>query len=103
MESNKDEPTIREIIPHESQQKSLDQETKNACQGISGSHTAGYVHPKSIETLKRHGIDPDELQRKSRNKFAGQSLDSVITVCDHAQARAVRSSRGAYEDAPEHA
>lgn len=24
----------------------------------AGSFPAGYVHPKSIETLKRHGIDP---------------------------------------------
>ncbi len=50
----------------------------------AGSHPAGYVHPKSIETLKRHGIDPGEPHSKSWNEFAGQSFDLVITVCDQA-------------------
>ena len=31
----------------------------------AGSHPAGYVHPKSIETLKRHGIDPGRPRSKS--------------------------------------
>jgi arsenate reductase len=50
----------------------------------AGSRPAGYVHPKSIETLKRHGIDPGEPRSKSWDEFAGQSFDLVITVCDHA-------------------
>ncbi len=50
----------------------------------AGSHPAGYVHPKSIETLKRHGIDPGEPRSKSWNEFAGKSFDLVITVCDQA-------------------
>ena len=50
----------------------------------AGSHPAGYVHPKSIETLKRHGIDPGSPRSKSWDEFAGQSFDLVVTVCDAA-------------------
>ena len=50
----------------------------------AGSHPAGYVHSKSVETLKRHGIDPGQPRSKSWNEFADQSFDLVITVCDQA-------------------
>ncbi|MBI3441501.1 MAG: arsenate reductase ArsC [Proteobacteria bacterium] len=50
----------------------------------AGSKPAGYVHPKSIETLKRHGIDPGAPRSKSWNEFSDQSFDLVITVCDQA-------------------
>ncbi|GLP98348.1 arsenate reductase [Methylophaga thalassica] len=50
----------------------------------AGSQPAGYVHPKSIETLKRHGIDPGHPVSKSWDEFAGQAFDYVITVCDQA-------------------
>jgi arsenate reductase len=50
----------------------------------AGSHPAGYVHPKCIETLQRHGIDPDKPRSKSWNEFAGERFDLVITVCDQA-------------------
>ena len=50
----------------------------------AGSHPAGYVHSKSVETLKRHGIDPGQPRSKSWNEFAEQSFDLVITVCDQA-------------------
>jgi arsenate reductase len=50
----------------------------------AGSRSAGYVHPKSIETLKRHGIDPGQPRSKSWDEFADQSFDLVITVCDQA-------------------
>lgn len=52
----------------------------------AGSHPAGYVHPKSIETLKRHGIDPGQPRSKSWDEFEGQTFDLVITVCDQAAA-----------------
>lgn len=52
----------------------------------AGSNPAGYVHPKSIETLKRHGIDPGSPRSKSWNEFAGQPFDLVVTVCDAAAA-----------------
>jgi arsenate reductase len=50
----------------------------------AGSFPTGYVHPRSIETLKRHGIDPGQFYSKSWNEFATQPLDLVITVCDQA-------------------
>lgn len=52
----------------------------------AGSHPAGYVHPKSIETLKRHAIDPGQPRSKSWDEFEGQAFDLVITVCDQAAA-----------------
>jgi arsenate reductase len=50
----------------------------------AGSFPVGSVHPKSIDTLQRHGIDPGQPRSKSWNEFAGQSFDLVITVCDQA-------------------
>lgn len=50
----------------------------------AGSFPAGYVHPRSIETLKRHGIDPGQPLSKSWNEFSHQPFDLVITVCDQA-------------------
>jgi arsenate reductase len=50
----------------------------------AGSFPAGGVHPKSIETLKRHGIDPGQPRSKSWNEFTNQPFDLVITVCDQA-------------------
>jgi arsenate reductase len=50
----------------------------------AGSHPAGYVHPRAIDTLKRHGIDPGRPHSKSWNELATQSFDIVITVCDQA-------------------
>jgi arsenate reductase len=50
----------------------------------AGSVPAGYVHRKSIETLKRHGINPGQPRSKSWDEFAQQSFDLVITVCDQA-------------------
>lgn len=52
----------------------------------AGSKPAGYVHPKSIETLKRHGIDLGKPSSKSWDMFGGQKFDVVITVCDEADA-----------------
>jgi protein-tyrosine-phosphatase len=50
----------------------------------AGSKPVGYVHPKSVETLKRHGIEAGKPYSKSWDKFAGQAFDLVITVCDAA-------------------
>lgn len=50
----------------------------------AGSFPTEYVHPRSIETLKRHGIDPGQPHSKSWNEFAAQPLDLIITVCDQA-------------------
>jgi arsenate reductase (thioredoxin) len=50
----------------------------------AGSKPTGYIHPKSIETLKRHGIDPGQPRSKSWDEFEGHKFDVVITVCDEA-------------------
>jgi arsenate reductase len=50
----------------------------------AGSAPAGYVHPKSITTLQRHGIPVHAPRSKSWDEFAGQAIDIVITVCDQA-------------------
>lgn len=52
----------------------------------AGSKPAGYVHPKSIETLDRHGVHSQNSQSKSWDVFSGQSFDLVVTVCDAAAA-----------------
>ena len=58
---------------------------KDDYQAVSaGSFPAGYVHPKSIETLKRHGIDAGQPRSKSWDEFAGDEFDYIITVCDNA-------------------
>lgn len=50
----------------------------------AGSHPAEFVHPKSIETLTRHGIDPGQPRSKSWHEFSEEAFDLVITVCDQA-------------------
>lgn len=50
----------------------------------AGSVPVGTVHPKSIETLQRHGIDPGQARSKSWDELAAQPFDVVITVCDQA-------------------
>jgi arsenate reductase len=63
----------------------------------AGSSPAGYVHPKSIETLERHGIDADEPRSKSWDEFANQHFDLVITVCDQAASESCPIFLGKYE------
>ena len=50
----------------------------------AGSTPTGYVHPKSIETLSRHGISIDDPRSQSWDEFTDQSFDFIITVCDQA-------------------
>ncbi len=60
---------------------------KGAIKAFSaGSHPAGYVHPKSVATLQRHGIEPGAPRSKSWDEFTGQTFDLVVTVCDAAAA-----------------
>lgn len=54
----------------------------------AGSHPAGYVHPRSVSTLKRHGIDPGRPRSKSWNDLTSQPFDLIITVCDQAAGEA---------------
>jgi arsenate reductase len=63
----------------------------------AGSNPAGYVHPKSIETLKRHGIGVTNPTSKSWDEFTGQHFDLVITVCDAAAAESCPAVLGKHE------
>lgn len=63
----------------------------------AGSAPAGRIHPKTIETLERHGIDPGEPRSKSWDEFAGQAIDLVITVCDQAASEACPVFAGHHE------
>ena len=40
----------------------------------AGSHPTGVVHPRSIETLRRHGIDPGQPRSKSWREFMANRL-----------------------------
>lgn len=50
----------------------------------AGSSPAGYIHPKSIETLNKHAIENGNAESKSWDSFAENHFDIVITVCDEA-------------------
>lgn len=63
----------------------------------AGSDPAGYVHPKSIETLVRHGLDAGKPRSKSWDEFTGQPFDLVITVCDAAAAESCPAFLGKHE------
>ncbi|MAU40087.1 MAG: phosphotyrosine protein phosphatase [Kordiimonas sp.] len=63
----------------------------------AGSKPAGYVHPKSIETLNRHGIEVEQPRSKSWDEFEGQNFDLVITVCDAAAAESCPVFLGRHE------
>ncbi len=63
----------------------------------AGSNPAGYVHPKSIETLQRHGIEAGEPRSKSWDEFEGMNFDLVITVCDAAAAESCPVFLGKHE------
>lgn len=62
----------------------------------AGSSPAGYVHPKSIATLERHGIYPGVPHSKSWDEFADRSFDLVITVCDQAANESCPKFPGGY-------
>jgi arsenate reductase len=62
---------------------------KNQFRAFSaGSHPKGKVHPLTVETLSRAGLQTsDNLRSKSWDEFArtdAPEMDFVITVCDSA-------------------
>ncbi|MGB5324158.1 MAG: arsenate reductase ArsC [Pseudomonadales bacterium] len=63
----------------------------------AGSNPVGYVHPKSIETLGRHGIDIDAPRSKSWDEFENKYIDLVITVCDQAASESCPAFFGKHE------
>lgn len=62
----------------------------------AGSFPAGYVHPKSIETLQRHGIGGGDFRSKSWDEFADHKFNLIITVCDQAASETCPTFPGAY-------
>jgi arsenate reductase len=50
----------------------------------AGSHPTGEVHPHSIATLQRHGIDPGQPRSKLWDNITNTAFDLIITVCDQA-------------------
>ena len=50
----------------------------------AGSKPAGYVHPLAIQAMAEIGIDISGHHSKSLDEFIGQEIETVITVCDHA-------------------
>lgn len=50
----------------------------------AGSTPTGKVHPMSLETLRRHGLDHQAFGSKAWDTFKGQNFDIVVTVCDNA-------------------
>ena len=50
----------------------------------AGSNPAGSVHPKAIEALREIDIDISAHTSKHMNDFLDRDIDTVITVCGHA-------------------
>ena len=49
----------------------------------AGLHPS-YVRPHAIKVMQEIGIDISNHRSKSVDEFAGEEMDYVITVCDHA-------------------
>ncbi|MEH6518732.1 MAG: arsenate reductase ArsC [Halioglobus sp.] len=63
----------------------------------AGSFPAGYVHPGSLETLRRHHIPVEQPRSKSWDEFLDANFDLVITVCDEAAAEVCPIVDGSYK------
>jgi arsenate reductase len=50
----------------------------------AGMNPATEVHPLAVKVMMEVGIDISEHKCKHINAFFNQSIDTVITVCDHA-------------------
>jgi len=52
----------------------------------AGSKPAGYVHPLALAVMNEIGIDIAAHRSKSMTEFLGRPVETVITVCGHADA-----------------
>ena len=50
----------------------------------AGSQPAGYVHPLALRVMREIGLDLSSHRSKHLNEFLAQPIETVITVCDHA-------------------
>jgi arsenate reductase len=55
---------------------------QGSCKAHSaGSNPVGFIHAKSIQTLKNNGIDPGCPRSKPWSEFSLQSFDIAICLC----------------------
>jgi arsenate reductase len=54
---------------------------------VSGGTQPRPIHPMTIVALDKVGIDPSGAESKHVMRFAKQSFEYVITVCDRARTR----------------
>lgn len=61
---------------------------RHICQNEFEVYSAGTqpsaVRPEAMKVLREIGIDISENRSKSVDEFAGEEIDYVLTVCDHA-------------------
>jgi arsenate reductase len=50
----------------------------------AGSKPAGYVHPLAAKVMAEIGVDISAHRSKHMNEFLAQNVETVITVCGHA-------------------
>ena len=50
----------------------------------AGSKPAGHVHPLAIKAMAEIGVDISQHRSKPMTEFLGQKVETVITVCGHA-------------------
>ena len=50
-----------------------------------GSSPIGVVNPITLQTIERHGANPEDFSSKSWNDFKNKGIDISITVCGAAQ------------------
>lgn len=63
----------------------------------AGSSPTGYVHPRALATLRRHGIEIIDPISQSWDDYADQAFDLVITVCDSAAEETCPAFPGGFE------
>jgi arsenate reductase len=63
----------------------LRQEAGDRFEVVSGGVAPRPVHPMAVAAMAKVGIDISHAESKSLMRFASQSFDYVITVCDRAR------------------
>ena len=85
-----DQPTVLILCTGNSCRSHLAEGVLRAASGdflnvaSAGSRPAGYVHPLAIRAMAEIGIDLSAHHSKHMNEFLNQNVETVITVCGHA-------------------